>query len=177
MSCPSGDSAGVIKDGKTCSELTSANYECYNATIESECCASCNAIVRSTTGNCNICLPLKRMNIFSREKTVPKLFLLLFRKRIYPKRKEFAPFEATLLKRVCSRRKEFAPPDGASSFLLEYTPLKKGIGVPDYKSKLQKLSPLQKWWCCFSFAICSLVSISLYLKLLLKSNWILAVLF
>ncbi|KAK3598555.1 hypothetical protein CHS0354_010732 [Potamilus streckersoni] len=51
VSCPSGDTSGIVKNGKTCSELTSsANYECYNATIETSCCASCNAIATGIMG-------------------------------------------------------------------------------------------------------------------------------
>ncbi|KAK3598561.1 hypothetical protein CHS0354_010737 [Potamilus streckersoni] len=51
VACPSGDTSGIIKNGKTCSQLiSSTNDECYDATIETTCCASCNAIARGISG-------------------------------------------------------------------------------------------------------------------------------
>ncbi|KAL3855919.1 hypothetical protein ACJMK2_015116 [Sinanodonta woodiana] len=51
VSCPSGDTPGTIKNGSTCSQLiATTNYECYNATIETSCCASCNTIATGISG-------------------------------------------------------------------------------------------------------------------------------
>ena len=51
MDCPSGNAAGFMKDGMTCTELTDArNYECYNSVIETQCCESCNNISGTNSG-------------------------------------------------------------------------------------------------------------------------------
>ena len=53
VDCPDGDTAGVIKNGQTCTQLIlDTNFECYdNATVTS-CCQSCNNIERSDIGKC-----------------------------------------------------------------------------------------------------------------------------
>ncbi|XP_060551423.1 uncharacterized protein LOC132713001 isoform X2 [Ruditapes philippinarum] len=52
VTCPNGDTAGIIKDGMTCSELVADdNAECYDTSIEATCCASCNAVARNNQ-NC-----------------------------------------------------------------------------------------------------------------------------
>ena len=51
VSCPSGDTAGVVKSGMTCTELIDAkNYECYDSVIETQCCESCNNLTLTLTG-------------------------------------------------------------------------------------------------------------------------------
>ncbi|KAL3855908.1 hypothetical protein ACJMK2_015105 [Sinanodonta woodiana] len=51
VSCPSGDTPGIVKNGQTCSQLiSSTSYECYDATIETSCCASCNTIATYISG-------------------------------------------------------------------------------------------------------------------------------
>ncbi|KAL4217711.1 hypothetical protein ACF0H5_022452 [Mactra antiquata] len=52
LTCPSGDTAGIIKNGQTCSQLITADKsECYNSTIETSCCSSCNGS-RTTIPGC-----------------------------------------------------------------------------------------------------------------------------
>ncbi|XP_053381803.1 serine-rich adhesin for platelets-like [Mercenaria mercenaria] len=52
VSCPNGDTAGIIKDGQTCSEIVADdNAECYDTSFEATCCASCNAVATSNQ-NC-----------------------------------------------------------------------------------------------------------------------------
>ena len=53
MDCPDGDTAGVIKNGQTCTQLISAtNFECYDNAIATSCCQSCDSIERSDIGRC-----------------------------------------------------------------------------------------------------------------------------
>ena len=46
------DTAGIIKNGQTCSQLVQgSNRQCYDASILSQCCASCAAVNTGISGN------------------------------------------------------------------------------------------------------------------------------
>lgn len=62
VDCPNGDTAGVVKNGQTCSQLIASNKaECYDASIESTCCQSCNDAATSYQS----CLYGDRVSCFS----------------------------------------------------------------------------------------------------------------
>lgn len=49
VACPSGDQSGIVSGGQTCAELVATNINnCYD--VETQCCASCNAVNTNVTG-------------------------------------------------------------------------------------------------------------------------------